>query len=67
MINEISIAQKTWWIAAGQGLVHHGVADAGQLLTSPFQIESFLDEQSWLAALAALGVTPEPQAGPVQE
>ena len=66
MTNEISIAQKTWWIAAGQGLVHHGVAEAGQLLTSPFEIEAFLDEQSWLAALSALGVTPESQAGPGQ-
>ncbi len=68
MINEIAIiTEKTRWIATDGTIKHWGEADAGQLLTSPFEITTYSSEEDWKNALSALGIEILAEASPDQE
>ncbi len=54
--------QDTWWIArkTDNSIIHYGMVEVGETMESGLDIlETFLNEEDWLARLLELGIIPE--------
>ncbi len=54
--------QDTWWIArkTDNSIIHYGMVEVGEIMESGLDIlETFLNEEDWLARLLELGIIPE--------